>query len=313
MDIVKTGNLIIGEGLPKICVPLMAMSLDDLQKETILAAKSGCDLIEWRLDRLNTWNIGSAFRNKEDALEEIKKGMGIIRQATSVPVILTLRTSEEGGYAELSRRDYYTIIRDIIESAEPAISQDDMMIDRFEDSEIKRRTEDGFAENNCWPPDIIDIEAFDQDDEDGFDKVEFIVNLAKENGLAVILSNHDFDKTPPADEIIKRICIMDRLGADIPKVAYMPQSEKDVQTVIRAAYDARECCKKPFIALSMGREGLITRICSGRAGTAVTFASVSGQSAPGQVSVSYMKYLLERYYRNESVNENLQQNKQENE
>jgi 3-dehydroquinate dehydratase len=63
----------------------------------------------------------------------------------------------------------------------------------------------------------------------------------------------------------------------------------------------------------MGREGLITRICSGRAGTAVTFASVSGQSAPGQVSVSYMKYLLERYYRNESVNENLQQNKQENE
>ena len=98
---------------------------------------------------------------------------------------------------------------------------------------------------------------------------------------------------------------MDRLGADIPKVAYMPQSEEDVQTVIRAAYDARECCKKPFIALSMGREGLITRICSGRAGTAVTFASVSGQSAPGQVSVSYMKYLLERYYRNESVNENL--------
>ena len=141
MDIVKTGNLIIGEGLPKICVPLMAMSLDDLQKETILAAKSGCDLIEWRLDRLNTWNIGSAFRNKEDALGEIKKGMEIIRRATSVPVILTLRTAEEGGYAELSRRDYYTVIRDIIECAEP-----------------------GSDENNNGAPDIIDIEAFDQDD-----------------------------------------------------------------------------------------------------------------------------------------------------
>jgi 3-dehydroquinate dehydratase-1 len=89
---------------------------------------------------------------------------------------------------------------------------------------------------------------------------------------------------------------MDSLGADIPKVAYMPQGEEDVHAVIQAAHAASEFCDKPFIALSMGEEGLPSRICSGASGSAVTFASLSGQSAPGQINVSDMRALLKEFY-----------------
>ncbi len=254
----------IGEGMPKICVPLVATDMEMLAKEAKHAELAPCDLVEWRVDHY-IFTIAERMRELRE-LELPREGLRAIRSQTSKPVIMTMRTSEEGGMLELGRRDYYTVIRDIIE-------------------------------NEDTHPDILDIEAFDTDDEDGFDRVEFIADMARENGIATILSNHDFNKTPPVEEIVKRICIMDKLGADLPKVAYMPQTEEDVYKVIEAARVTSEYCDKPFIALAMGDEGLPTRICCGQQGSAVTFATIGQASAPGQVEVNRMRTLLGKYYR----------------
>ena len=48
------------------------------------------------------------------------------------------------------------------------------------------------------------------------------------------MSNHDFFKTPSKEEIISRLCAMQEKGADIPKIAVMPQSKKDVLTLLSA-------------------------------------------------------------------------------
>ncbi len=258
-------GLTIGEGMPKICVPLVSTDMDMLARDAKLADGSPCDLIEWRIDHYIFYVADRIRELREMSLPA--EGLRVIREQTDKPVILTMRTSEEGGMLDIIRRDYYTILRDIIENDEIC-------------------------------PDMIDIEAFDTEDENGFDRVEFITQMAKDSGAAVILSNHDFDKTPEVEEIVKRICTMDKLGADIPKVAYMPQSEEDVYKVIEAARVASEYCEKPFIALAMGDEGLPTRICSGQAGTAVTFATVGEASAPGQIEAGRMKAMLTRYYEN---------------
>ena len=42
----------------------------------------------------------------------------------------------------------------------------------------------------------------------------------------MIASNHDFQKTPPKEEIVSRLCFMQECGADIVKIAVMPQSKK---------------------------------------------------------------------------------------
>ena len=257
-------GLHIGEGLPKICVPLTAKDKDALAEEARAAEAADCDLVEWRVDHYVFY-----LDERLNALKELTlpaEGMRIIRENTAKPVLMTLRTEEEGGMLDLIRRDYYTIIRDIV------------------NEEAAR-------------PDMLDIEAFDTDDENGFDRVEFLVHLAQEEGIKVVLSNHDFDKTPPVEEIVKRICTMDKLDADLPKAAYMPQTEEDVYKVIEAARVTVEYCDKPFIALSMGDAGLPTRICSGQSGTAVTFATVGQASAPGQIEAARMRQMLAEYYK----------------
>ena len=264
MKTITVNEIVIGEGLPKICVPMTAIDLDELRKEAVFADSSICDLVEWRLDHLSSWSDKFNELKRQQALEEIEMGLDIIRQETKAPIILTLRTQEEGGMAQIKRRDYYTAIRQFIEECDA---------------------------------EMIDIECFDQDSEEGYDKIVFLTQQAKENEKTVILSHHDFEKTPPAEEIVKRLCIMDNIGADIPKVAYMPKDDEDVHAVVQAAQAAAEFISKPFIALSMGEAGLPTRICSGNSGSAITFAVASNPSAPGQISVKEMKKHLANYYR----------------
>ncbi len=44
-----------------------------------------------------------------------------------------------------------------------------------------------------------------------------LVSLAEENDVYVVMSNHDFEKTPEKDEILSRLRKMQDLGAHIPK------------------------------------------------------------------------------------------------
>lgn len=74
--------------------------------------------------------------------------------------------------------------------------------------------------------DLVDVEAFTGDD-----AVKAVVETAHGCGVKVVASNHDFHKTPSQEEIVLRLRKMQDLGADIPKIAVMPQNKKDVLTL----------------------------------------------------------------------------------
>ncbi len=69
--------------------------------------------------------------------------------------------------------------------------------------------------------DLVDVEAFTGDE-----VVKDIIEGAHAHGVKVVASNHDFDKTPDKDDIVGRLVKMQELGADIPKIAVMPQCKK---------------------------------------------------------------------------------------
>ena len=83
--------------------------------------------------------------------------------------------------------------------------------------------------------DLSDGEAFTGDE-----VVKTIINAAHEAGVKVIASNHDFFKTPETEEIIRRLCMMQELGADIPKLAVMPTCKQDVITLLSATLEMSE-------------------------------------------------------------------------
>ena len=86
----------------------------------------------------------------------------------------------------------------------------------------------------------------------------------------MIGSNHDFEKTPPEDEIIRRLEYMGQQEADIAKIAVMPQTEKDVVTLLQATTDYYDKGNtKPIVTMSMGGTGMISRLVGETFGSAM--------------------------------------------
>ncbi|OCG49254.1 3-dehydroquinate dehydratase [Gilliamella sp. Choc5-1] len=142
--------------------------------------------------------------------------------------------------------------------------------------------------------DLIDVEAFIGDD-----YVKDIIDIAHNNQVFVVASNHDFEKTPPKSEIINRLKKMQDLGADIPKIAVMPQTTDDVLTLLAATTEMNEkYAIKPIVTMSMAGLGVISRIAGTTFGSAMTFGAAKNASAPGQLDVNQLRYILDALYLN---------------
>lgn len=55
MNTVKIRGVTIGEGAPKICVPLVGETLEQLKEEAAFLQSVDPDLVEWRADFLRMW------------------------------------------------------------------------------------------------------------------------------------------------------------------------------------------------------------------------------------------------------------------
>ena len=79
----------------------------------------------------------------------------------------------------------------------------------------------------------------------------------------------------------------------MPKIAVMPQSEKDVITLLSSTEEFnREYADRPFITISMSKMGFISRLVGGVFGSAMTFGAVGEVSAPGQMEAGKLKEML---------------------
>lgn len=244
--IVDIRGLKLGEGMPKICVPLVGKTAEDILGEAKLLKDLKLDLVEWRVDH---------YKDVED-LDKVKHLLGELRNAVgNLPILFTFRSKKEGGEKEIST-EYYAQLNNEIASTKMA--------------------------------DLIDVELFTGDD-----IVTDIVKNAHCNGVKIVMSNHDFFKTPDKNEIISRLCKMQDLGADIPKIAVMPNSSRDVITLLDATEEMSTIhAKTPIITMSMGGLGLVSRLSGQTFGSALTFGAAKTASAPGQIAVNELSEVL---------------------
>ena len=136
--------------------------------------------------------------------------------------------------------------------------------------------------------DIVDLELFS-----GEERVSELCELAKENGVSIIMSNHDFNTTPDIEEMINRLCRMQELGADIAKLAVMPENKLQIMDLLKATVVmSGQYAKVPIVTMSMGKNGAVSRITGQIFGSAITFACLENASAPGQIELEDMKNAL---------------------
>lgn len=179
-----------------------------------------------------------------------------LRETWEGPILATFRTANEGGEKAVEPEVYAQINIELAES--------------------------GLV-------DLIDVEAFTGDE-----VVTRIIKAAHAANVAVVASNHDFDKTPAGDEIVRRLQKMQELDADICKIALMPQTRSDVITLLEATRKMyEEYADRPLITMSMGGLGVVSRLVGESFGSAATFGAAAQASAPGQVSVDKLAQVLD--------------------
>lgn len=247
MRTIKIRNLTLGSGIPKICVPIIGVTKEEILLEAENIKKLPVHMVEWRADYFkDVTNFTLVFQ----VLVELRKTLG------ELPLLFTFRTAKEGGKKDFETKDYMELNEAVIGTG---------MID------------------------LIDMEAFTGD---AF--VHSIVTEAHKNKVLVMISNHDFEQTPPKDEIISRLCQMQKLGADISKIAVMPRCPEDVLTLLWATVEMNEkYAERPIVTMSMSKLGSISRISGEYFGSAITFGSVSKASAPGQIEVKDLSGILD--------------------
>lgn len=99
--VVCVRNLSIGEGIPKIIVPLTGKMPADLLKQAVQARKTpGVEAVEWRVDFYEhaLWE-GQVLA----ALKALRAALG------ELPLLFTFRTKKEGGEQEIAKEDYYAV------------------------------------------------------------------------------------------------------------------------------------------------------------------------------------------------------------
>jgi 3-dehydroquinate dehydratase-1 len=246
MKEVKIRSLCLGSGRPKICVPIVGKTKEDIRKQAQSILEDGnAQLVEWRAD----W-FEAVF--DKDALADILQELRVL--LGDMPLLYTFRTQAEGGEQAITDVDYQTLGIQAIQS--------------------------GFI-------DLIDVEFMKSPQ-----ACERLLQEAHTYGVKVIASNHDFHKTPPKEEIVSRLKAMEAAGMDVAKLAVMPNSQADVKTLLDATYEAHQAMGIPVITMSMGSLGAISRVAGQLYGSAVTFGTVGCASAPGQLAVGDLQYIL---------------------
>ncbi|KAF0599241.1 3-dehydroquinate dehydratase [Acinetobacter baumannii] len=190
-----------------------------------------------------------------DTKQVIALGHELKKILGNKPMIATIRTKNEGGQLEISDADY-------------------------------GKTYQAYLKNPFM--DWLDVEMFrDQK------VVSEIVQKAHQKKVLIVMSNHDFQKTPSQDEIEKRLLKQDQMGADILKIAVMPKSKQDVFTLMNATLKVSQQTTKPLLTMSMGQLGTISRVATANMGGSYSFGMIGQASAPGQIDVTKLKQILQ--------------------
>lgn len=135
--------------------------------------------------------------------------------------------------------------------------------------------------------DFIDVEYFEAKNP------QKEIAMLREMGAYVIASHHDFEQTPDTEVIRMLLEQIRESGADVVKLAVMPQNMWDVLHLLEETNRFHENHPDyPLITMSMGAKGGISRVAGEFFGSCVTFGAGGQASAPGQLPVKQLEEIL---------------------
>jgi 3-dehydroquinate dehydratase-1 len=96
----QLGAAIFGEGRPKICAPIVAVTREEIWKKAEEISALPVEVVEWRVDH---YVDASDTKNSLQTLQGVKERLG------EKALLFTFRTSAEGGNCSIEKEAYYQL------------------------------------------------------------------------------------------------------------------------------------------------------------------------------------------------------------
>lgn len=257
----KIKDFVFGDGTPRICVPLIGRTGEEIFSAAKVIRKEidrlealhpdrpdlKVAVIEWRADYYSNVTLA----------ENVYNILRHLRQLFPDRIVLfSFRSEEQGGEF-----------------------RNDRALLRMEDI-MRNVMSSGLV-------DMVDVEYTA-----GNYNIAKATTKAHESGIKVIISYHDFEKTPHDSEIEEKLRQMEILGGDILKIAAMPTTSFDTRRIMELNQKMVIERAKPVVLIAMGELGTQSRIKGKETGACLTFATMGERSAPGQISVERLMSML---------------------
>ncbi len=107
MGKIQVRSLIIGEGQPKICVPIVEKTEEDIIRAASKIREQNCHMVEWRADYFDHYSDSVSLSR---VLEKLRETLG------EMPLLFTFRTRPEGGCVALDLEEYISLNHAAIQS-----------------------------------------------------------------------------------------------------------------------------------------------------------------------------------------------------
>lgn len=118
------------------------------------------------------------------------------------------------------------------------------------------------------------------------------LDLSKKGKSKIILSFHDFKKTPNIEDLTILVDRMRKYDVEVLKIATMVNDDQDIDNLFRILLNKKK--DEKMIVVGMGKKGRVTRILGPLLGSFLTFASTPfGKTAHGQIDINKMKKIYE--------------------
>ncbi|MGC5614962.1 type I 3-dehydroquinate dehydratase [Georgenia sp. Z1491] len=274
---------------PAVVVPVVTGA--DAAQRAAEAVAAGADVVEWRIDLALAdtsadAGTGTPSSSRHTVLDPrthravLDALPTVVAACAGTPLMVTYRTTAEGGSGSAPPEEYVRLLANLaaaggvdlvdVEADHPAAAEALAAVGAGSRTDVDRLGGPAAAPTA------------------GTDAAP-----GAPTRPAVVLSHHDFDRTPTRVEIVDRLAAMEEAGADVAKIAVMPHSSDDVLTLLGATAERAQDARVPLITMAMGDLGAPSRLVGGRYGSAATFASAGATSAPGQLPVGDVRAVLE--------------------
>lgn len=240
---------------PAIIVPLAGTTSEVVIEEARAREQAGADVLEFRADFLLANHPEMDFNTVgRDVLRELFA-------ETSVPVLFTLRTRDQGGELQAARFRYRVLMATVLD----IMMQENLPAERVG----------------------VDLEFRSPATPD-------LARRAGELGYTPVVSHHEWNETPDSEVMYVMLEDMLQIPSSVAKLAVMAHSDSDTQRLLDVTRAVCEKSGRPLLTIAMGEAGQRSRFEGWKYGSVATFASAGTTTAPGQPTLEQLREALGR-------------------